>query len=102
MVIPLLSPSKQGLELDCLMQGYLKSHRVLGCALAMVGLGLVGSVTGQFMVPVRKRIQNSGFKIRYLFKGIHTNKGCVGGMGEGLKHELYYLHSKPASTFEGH
>ena len=34
-------------------------------ALAVVGLGLVGSVTGQFMSPVRKRIQNYEFKIRY-------------------------------------
>ena len=34
-------------------------------ALAVVGLGLVGSVTGQFLSPVRKRIQNYEFKIRY-------------------------------------
>lgn len=48
----------------------------------MVNVGLVGSVTGQCMVPVRKRIQNYEFKMSYLFKGISSSKGYVGGWGE--------------------
>lgn len=49
----------------------------------MVDVGLVGSVTAQYMVPVRKGIQNYEFKMSYLFKQISSSKGYVERWGEG-------------------